>query len=171
MLRDDENELIGYGRRKVPMTSQSKVFMTIILFAKWADEIFFPTIESRRAETSDQGPASSLLDGRSSHHPTEFLAECERRNIYVLFFVPYSSEQCQPLRLITFGLLTLHFRQITFGIFPSAQSNKVIKMMGTWYQATVPHQVVSAWASMGLNPFLSFLTCLQFYSDIPEIFL
>jgi hypothetical protein len=33
-----------------------------------------------------------------------------------------------------------------FDILPSTQSNKVVKMMGIWYRATAPHQVVSVWA-------------------------
>jgi hypothetical protein len=35
----------------------------------------------------------------------------------------------------------------------SDQSNKVMKMMGAWYQATAPHQAIATWLSMGLIPF------------------
>jgi hypothetical protein len=44
-------QLFGDDPRKVLMTSQSKVFMTRTFFARWADAVFFLTIESRRAET------------------------------------------------------------------------------------------------------------------------
>jgi hypothetical protein len=40
-----------------------------------------------------------------------------------------------------------------FDSLPSTQSDKTIKMMSAWYQATAPNQTVSNWASMGLIPF------------------
>jgi hypothetical protein len=72
--------LYGYDPRKVLMVSQS---MTTTLFAKWADEVFFPTIEDHRLKTDCQRPALLILDGYSSLRPPEFLIECEWRNIYV----------------------------------------------------------------------------------------
>jgi hypothetical protein len=119
----------------------------------WVNEVFFLTIERRRQEEGYQGPALLILDGLGSHHSPEFLQECEQRNIYTLFLVPHSSDQMQPLDLVTFLLLKRYFGQYTFDMLPTAQSNKIVKIMGAWYQATAPHQVVSAWISMGLVPF------------------
>jgi hypothetical protein len=100
---EDPLQLFGVAPRNMLMTSQSKTFMTTGLIAKWADDIFFPRIEGSRARSVYQGPALLILDGCRSHHPVEFLTECERRNISVLFLVPHSSYQCQPLDLIPFG--------------------------------------------------------------------
>jgi hypothetical protein len=150
---EDDLQLFGYDPRKVLMVSQTHAFMTTALFARWADEIFFPSIEESRSRSGYQGPALLLLDGCSSHHPIEFLEECERRNIYVIFLVPHSSDQTQPLDLVPFGIFKRYFNQSTFNALTSAQSNKVIRMMGAWYQATAPHQVIAAWLSAGLVPF------------------
>jgi hypothetical protein len=127
--------------------------MTTKLFEMWANDVFFPTVEERRSQAQYQDPALLILDGLGSHHSEAFLEECEHRNIYVIFLVLHSSDQVQPLDLVTFGLLKHYFGQFTFNFLPTAQSNKVVKMMGAWYQATALHQIVAAWMSMGLIPF------------------
>jgi hypothetical protein len=146
-------DLFGYDEEKILIVSQENAFMTTVLFQKWADEVFFPTIEEKRKRMNYEGPALLILDGLGCHHNHEFLEECEERNIYVLFLVPHSSDQCQPLDLVTFSLLKRYFTQFAFDSLPTAQSNKIIKMMGAWYQATAPHQVISAWLSMGVVPY------------------
>jgi hypothetical protein len=138
VMMEDNLQLYGYDAEKVRMVSQSKPFMTVSLFMIWADQVFFPTIEDSRVRTGYQGPALLILDGCSSHHQVEFLDECEHHNIYVLFLIPHSSDQCQPLDLVTFGLLKRYFTQFTFDLLPNSQSNKAINMMGAWYQAIVP---------------------------------
>jgi hypothetical protein len=150
---ENDLQLYRYDAEKVLMVSQSKAFMTTSLFMIWADQVFFPTIEDRRVRTDHQGPALLILDGCSSHHPVEFFDECKHRNIYILFLVPHNSHQCQPLDLVTFGLLKRCFVQFTFDLLPSSQSNKVIKMIGAWYQETARHQIIAPWLSMGLVPF------------------
>jgi hypothetical protein len=149
---EDDLQFYEYDPRKALMVSQSNTFMTTALFVKWADKVFFPRIEDNLLKAGYQGPAPLILDECSSHHPPEFLVECERRNIYALLLYPYSSDQCQALGLVTFGLVKRYLTQFTFDALPSAQSNKVVKMMGAWYQATAPHQIVSAWLSMGFMP-------------------
>jgi hypothetical protein len=146
-------QLYGHDAEKVLMVSQSKAFITTSLFMIWADQAFFPTIKDRRVGTGYQCPALLILDGCNSHHPVGFLDECEHRNIYILFLIPHSSDQCQSFDLITFGRLKQYFAQFTFDLLPSSQSNKVIKMMGAWYQATVSHQIVAASLSMGFASF------------------
>jgi hypothetical protein len=99
-------------------------------FSKWADEVFFPTIDESRERIGSQGLALLIRDSCSSHYSAQFLTECEARNIYVLFLVAYSSDQGQPLDLLTFGLLKRHFAGITFHALKSDQSKKVMKMIG-----------------------------------------
>jgi hypothetical protein len=59
--------------------------MTTVLFEKWADEVFFPTIEGKRARRDYQGPCVLILVGLGSHHRDAFLVECEDRDIDVIF--------------------------------------------------------------------------------------
>jgi hypothetical protein len=65
---EDDLQLYGPDLRKVFMVSQSRAFMTTALLEKWADEVFFPTVEHIRVQNGYQGPALVILDGFSSHH-------------------------------------------------------------------------------------------------------
>jgi hypothetical protein len=47
--------LDGYDEDAVLMVSQQNMFMTTILFEKWANDVFFPTIECKRAQASAKG--------------------------------------------------------------------------------------------------------------------
>jgi hypothetical protein len=135
---EDNLQLYRCDAEKVLIVSQSKAFLTTSFFMIWTDQVFFPTIEDRRVRTGHQGPTLLILDRCSSHHPVELLDECEHRNIYILFLIPHSRGRCQPLVLVTFGLLKRYFAKFSFDLLPSSQSNRVIKIMGVLYQATSP---------------------------------
>jgi hypothetical protein len=94
-----------------------------------------------------------IMDGLGCHHDDMLLTECDARNIYVIFLAPHSSDQCQPLDLVTFALLKRYFSQFIFSYLRTEQSHKMIQIMGAWYQATAPHQVISEWFLMGVIPF------------------
>jgi hypothetical protein len=115
---DDDNRGPRHDGRESP-TFRRQALLTRSLFAKWPDDISFPTTEGSRPRSGYQGPTILILDGSRSHHPVEFVAECEQRNIYVLFLVP-------P----TFGLMKRDFAQFTLDLPLSPQSNKGVKMMG-----------------------------------------
>jgi hypothetical protein len=52
-----------------------------------------------------------LLDGLGFHHTEKFLSDCRDRKIGVIFLVPYSFDQIQPVR-------------------GASQSNEVIRIRG-----------------------------------------
>jgi hypothetical protein len=73
-------------------------------------------------------------------------------NIELVFLVPHSSDQTQPLDVITFAVLKGHFASARVARVNTAQSRKIVRMLGSFYAATAPHQVVEAFMSMGLIP-------------------
>ena len=74
--------------------------------------------------------------------------------MYVCTLVPHSSDQTQPLDLVTFSLFKRYYSRSTFNYLISNQSNQLIKMLGAWYQATPPHQVIIAFMAAGMRPTL-----------------
>jgi hypothetical protein len=65
--------------------------------------------------------------------------------------VAHSSDQCQSLDLVPFGIMKRFMSGGQFRHLSSKQSNKFVKMRGAWHQAT-SHLVVSALAAMRLIP-------------------
>jgi hypothetical protein len=101
--------LYGYDSSTVFLVSQGNAFMKIRLFELWAREVFFPAVAQRRAEFEYTGRAVLLLDGLGSHYTDEFLQTWASQDIDVLFLVPHSLNQAQPLDVFTFALMKRHF--------------------------------------------------------------
>jgi hypothetical protein len=149
---EKELPMYGYHARNVALNFQENAYMNTPLFEKWAHEVFFPQVEERRRELHYAGRALLLLDGLGSHHTDAFLQECEERGIGVFFFVPHSSDQTQPLDLVTFGLLKQYFSASRFHALENPQSNKVVKILGAWFASSAPHHNVEAFINLGLIP-------------------
>jgi hypothetical protein len=144
----------GYTSDYVEFTSQEHAYMTCPLFNIWGDTVFFPTIERMRNETGYQGKAVLLLDGVGSHHTREFLDKCDLYNVEVLEFVPHASHILQPLDLVNFAIFKRRFSSSKFNKLQNPQSNKIVRMMSAWYQASAPHHNVVAFQNLGLIPAL-----------------
>ena len=145
--------LSGYNESNVLFAHQKNGFMTASLFEFWAENIFFEEIERKRVQYNYQGPALLLLDGLKCHCSDKFLVECQDRNIYTLFLVPHSSDRCQPLDLVTFGILKKNYSKMTFKRYETKQSNQIAKILGAWYQVSAPHLVVSAFMALGMTQY------------------
>jgi len=50
------------------------------------------------------GPAYTIADNLSAHTSGPLIAMAAEKNIHFIFFPPHSSDQLQPLDLVTFGL-------------------------------------------------------------------
>lgn len=154
-----ENEIALYGYNhgaNVIFKYQPHAFMTTILFEQWAREVFFPEVTQRRLNLGYEGEALLIMDGLGAHHSETFLSECREHNIKVKFLVPHSSDQTQPLDLVTFGILKRSLNRSAINAAITIQANQVIKMMGAWYQATPPHLVIRAFNAMGLKQAFNF---------------
>jgi hypothetical protein len=111
-----EKELQYYGcdASNVTLTPQANAFMTSALFEFWATTVFLPTMEQRRLDLVYDGRVMLLIDGLGSHHTDRFLAECQTRQIDVLFLIPHASDQVQPLNLFTFAFMKQGFSALKF---------------------------------------------------------
>jgi hypothetical protein len=149
-----ELAIFGHDRANVCIVSQEKAFMTHCLFELWGREVFFPTLEDRRRQFNYRGRALLLMDGLGAHHTQRFLDECKERDVDVLFLLPHSSDQTQPLDLVTFGSLTKRFANGSkCRFFQTRQANLVCRILGAWCASSTPHLNVTAFMSVGLVPF------------------
>jgi hypothetical protein len=126
--------------------------MTSRLFELWAVVVFFPAVGERRRTFGYEGKAILILDGLASHHTSLFEEQCRARDIELVFVVPHSSDQTQPLDVITFAVLKGHFASARVARVNTEQSTKIVRMLGPFYAATAPHLVIEAFMSMGLIP-------------------
>jgi hypothetical protein len=127
-----EMGLYGYDSPNVFLASQENAFMTTRLFELWARKVFFPAVAQRRAEIGYTGMAFLLLDGLGFHHTDEFLQTCAGQDIDILFLGPHSSDQTQPLDVLTFALMKRHFSVSRFSRLENPQSNRFVRILGAW---------------------------------------
>lgn len=144
----------GYTNEKALFAYQKNAFMTTVLFEEWAKNVFFEELKKRRQLYDYNGQAVIIMDGLSAHYSHAFLEECKNQNVKVMFLVPHSSDQCQPLDLVIFSLLKRFYSRSTFDKTFSKQTQQVIKMLGAWYQSTAPHLIQSAFRAAGLENIL-----------------
>lgn len=73
---------------------------------KWLQEIFIP-------QTKPKKPSKRLLivDGHGSHCTDDFLYECYKNDIYLLFLPPHTSHVLQPLDISIFSPIKAYYRQ------------------------------------------------------------
>jgi hypothetical protein len=114
----------GYDDSTVCIVSQHNAFMTRKLIEIWAEAILSPDVEARRRPFGYRGKAILLLDGLGSRHTAKSLADRADRNMEPVFLVPHSSDQTQPLDLLTVAVHMEEARQLRrrpdFGPVPRA---------------------------------------------------
>jgi hypothetical protein len=115
--------------------------------------IFFPTIEQRRTDLAYDGGLVLLMNGLASHHTERFLEQCETRQIEILFPIPHASDQIQPLDLLTFAIMKQGFSASKCNRLVNPQSNKVVRMLGSWFGASAPHYNVEAFMNVSVIPY------------------
>jgi hypothetical protein len=137
--------------------------MTTHVFELWAREVFFPAVAQRWAEFGHTVMALLLLDGLGSHQTDEFLQTRAGQDINVLFLVPHSSDQTQPLDVLTFALMKRHFSGSRFSRLENLQSNRLLRILGGWSESSAPHHNIEAFLRIGLVPFEEPLRSGEFY--------
>jgi hypothetical protein len=93
------------------------------------------------------------LDGLGFHHTDDFVGTCVEPNIDVLFLVPPSSDQTQPLDLLMYGLMKGSFSGSRFDRLANPQSNRLVRILGAWAASSSPHHNVVAFMNIGPVPF------------------
>jgi hypothetical protein len=107
-----------------------------------------------------------LLDGLDFHHTDEFLQTCASQDIDVLFLVPHSSDQTQPLDVLTFALMKRHFSGARFSRLENPQSNWLVQILGAWSGSSAPHHNIEAFLRIWLVRFEKPLRCGEYYLTV-----
>lgn len=151
-----EMELLleGYSPRKYHFVYQEKAYITMQSFHLWAKDILFPEIQRRRRKYNYQGPCLLIMDGCTSHESPSFRDDCLLQNIIIIFIAPHSSDQCQMLDLVIFGLQKRFMKKIFGDNYLSKQTKQLIRILSSWRAATTPENVIAAWKSAGYEPYI-----------------
>jgi hypothetical protein len=152
MTAEKELKYYGHDKKDAILLCQGNTFMTSALFEWWATSVFFPAIEQRRRECDSHRQVILLMDGLGSHHSDKFLRDCTARDIKVIFLVSHTSDQVQPLDLLTFALMKQRFSASKFDWLANPQSNTVVRIFGAWFAANAHHHNVEAFMNPGLIP-------------------
>ncbi|KAK0368171.1 transposase [Colletotrichum limetticola] len=80
---------------------------------QWLKEVFLPQTKTPPIEGLSKlnQPRLLVLDGHGSHTTTEFMWECYRNNVYLLFLPPHTSHVLQPLDMAVFGPIKSVYRK------------------------------------------------------------
>lgn len=126
---------------------------------EWLLKVFIP---------GTQGLADSLgsnrilvLDGHGSHCTDDFLYECFKAGIYLLFLPAHSSHITQPLDLAVFGPLKQAYRRNLQQLEGYTAANPIGKAQflelyaKARRQALSPQNIKAGWRATGLSPFCS----------------
>ena len=129
-------------------------FINTEAFCQWFDEVFITFIVEKRDKTGYNGKAVLIMDGFIAHHKcvedSERARILEMNNIIVLFIPPHSSDQIQPLDLITFNLQKLWKSRITLEKSYSYQTKQIVETYNSLYMASAPHFIKSAFERAGI---------------------
>lgn len=121
---------------------------------QWLKEVFIPkTMPLDPAE-----PRLLVVDGHGSHESDEFMYECFRNNIQMLFLPAHASHVLQPLDLSIFSPLKTAYRRWTSKLFIQTDSSPAGKQgflrcyLNARKDAITPQNVKSGWRATGLWP-------------------
>ena len=126
------------------------------MFREFYETIFLVELTRKRVKYQYQGPALLILDNLLAHKkiigcPIEkdyiFLAPY---NLHVLFLVPHSSNQTQPLDLGIFGIQKGYSQNIRNIKNLSPYSNMLNKAIKSMQQASTTDNIIKAFAAAGI---------------------
>lgn len=121
---------------------------------EWLKEVFIP-------RTQPQDPSQRrllILDGHDSHTTTDFMWECYKNNIQLLFLPPHTSHVLQPLDLSIFSPLKHTYRKLLNKTTSWTESTVVGKQLmikciiEARKQAITAHNIKAGWRAAGLWP-------------------
>jgi hypothetical protein len=148
---DERVVLAGYGPRVVEFVHQKNSYMTSLLFEKWADDIFFPTISQRRRTFGYTGSVLLIMDGFGAHSTDKFLSKCVAQNVTVKFLIPHTSDRCQPCDQTVFSVFKNHYARMRFKDPQSKQTSRIVRIMRSWRKATAEDLVVTSFRNAGID--------------------
>ena len=127
-------------------------FINTQIFCEWFDNVFINTIREKRQATGYDGDAVLIMDGFIAHHKCvedpDRASILEREKIKILFIPPHSSDQVQPLDLVTFNLQKTWKQNITY--ITSYQTRQILQTYNSLLMASTPHYIKAAFERAGI---------------------
>ena len=121
---------------------------------EWLKEVFIP----QSAPTRPKEARLLVLDGHGSHETTQFMLECFKNNIHLLFLPPHTSHVLQPLDLSIFSPLKKEYRyhlntldSLTDST-PIGKRNFLACYQKARLKALTLRNITSGWKASGLWP-------------------
>lgn len=124
---------------------------------EWLLKIFIPM--SGQHLLSPDSQRILVVDGHGSHTTTEFMYECFKNRIYLLFLPPHSSHITQPLDLSCFSPLKAAYRrklqeyEALVDCQAIGKSNFILIYAFSRKKALTPANILAGWRSSGLCPY------------------
>jgi hypothetical protein len=141
---------LGISDDNCKIVCQEKGFVNRAIFTVWAEEIFLPHVARTRESLGYPGYGYLLIDGFSGHDSERFLDGCLYHGIVPVFLPAHSSDQTQPLDLVTFGLAKRVFSRASRAPELNMQSSNIANIMKALRHATDPMSVMGAFRRAGI---------------------
>jgi len=88
-------------------TTSNKGWTTNGIGLAWLQQVFIP---ETRTETSETHGRLLVLDGHALHADVEFMDECNKNKITIVFLPAYTSHVLQPLDVAVFASLKARYK-------------------------------------------------------------
>jgi hypothetical protein len=98
-------------------------------------------------------PDKLLYDKYTAHTSACFKSNCGQENLVLVCFPAHTTDQCQPLDLISFGALKQHASTKQSVETVSKQTDQILKILNGFFSGTVPHKIVAAFQRADITPF------------------
>lgn len=132
---------------------QENGFMTKNIFRKWMSDVFIPFVRRKKLKYEYDGKTVLLMDGLRAHAAVaEELEEAlTGENIKVIFLVPHTSDQTQPLDLGIFATQkSISQNEARSPDKSRSQTTKIYKILYGMFKTTTPIACCSAFRQAGL---------------------
>ena len=146
-----------YNNDDIIFRTQPKGFMTVQLFEEYFQNVFIPNLAAKRQKYNYNGPALLIMDNLLAHKKavncpldTDYIF-LNSLNLHILFLVPHSSDQVQPLDLGVFGNQKRFSQNISKIHGISDSTNLINKAVQGMQQASTTHSIIAAFDSAGIT--------------------
>ena len=127
--------------------------MTKNIFRKWMQDIFVPFVQRKKKKFEYEGKTVLLMDGLRAHIAIteESIEILTSENIKVIFLVPHTSDQTQPLDLGIFATQkSISQNEAKSPDGSRSQTSKIYKILYGLFKTTTPMACCSAFRQAGL---------------------
>ena len=145
-----------YNTDDIIFRTQTKGFMNITLFQEYFQNVFLFNLKLKRQKFNYNGPALLIMDNLLAHKKAvncpadQNYIFLQNENLHVLFLVPHSSDQTQPLDLGIFANQKRYSQNISKMKDFSNSTNLINKAIQGMQQASTTRSIISAFEAAGI---------------------